>query len=472
MRNKIIYVFLFTQTVLFSQSSLINVKQLHQSGATTGQILKWDGTSWIPETPSGSTITGSDGIEVVGSDVRLGNNTSVTGTVGQFTQHRSIPLNNKGLYVGDATATGLFAVDGLTDKVGIGTDAPTRTLHVEATNTHPYVATIQKNGFSGNTFLMINSGNAASNFSGIEFQSGSATRSYFESSNAFTNFKTDNANPLNIGTFATNTATSGNYSILSVSRSGQTEAFAPSSGNASLSILDITPQIMQTGTASGITRGIRVHYDETAMTAPDFRAIEITGLGSGYGFRCDGTNVKHTLTGRLGLGTGSQLPTEALDVFEGARFRAAIKDVNNSAGTTGQVLSSTGTAVDWVNVASSYLINKEVTVIAMPSTSGIIDNGFVRVPSELSGWDLVKVDYGFLDVPTSGTDYVIRTNMNSGGATSTGVTIQASQVGFESETLSTGFTNLATGDLLRTEVVTAGTCIPTGLVVTYTFKKP
>ncbi len=28
------------------------VQQLHQSGATTGQVATWDGTTWVPQTPS------------------------------------------------------------------------------------------------------------------------------------------------------------------------------------------------------------------------------------------------------------------------------------------------------------------------------------------------------------------------------------------------------------------------------------
>lgn len=58
-----------------------------------------------------------------------------------------------------------------------------------------------------------------------------------------------------------------------------TENFAPTSGTAVYSILELTPTINQTGGANGITRGIYVNPTLTA--AADFRAIE-TSNTTGY----------------------------------------------------------------------------------------------------------------------------------------------------------------------------------------------
>lgn len=119
--------------------------------------------------------------------------------------------------------------------------------------------------------------------------------------------------------------------------------------------------------------------------------------------------------------------------------------------------------------AETQILSKEVTVVTLPNTSGLVDNGFLRVPTSLSGWRLRRVDYGFISVPTSGTDYVIQLNLNNGASTGGQITIQASQTAFEGADLPASFQNLTTGDLIRLEVVTAGTAIPVGLTMQMTF---
>ena len=57
----------------------------------------------------------------------------------------------------------------------------------------------------------------------------------------------------------------------------------------------------------------------------------------------DGTNV--------GIGTNS--PTQKLDVSGNARITGALYDSNNSAGTSGQILSSTATGTDWIDAPAT-----------------------------------------------------------------------------------------------------------------------
>ena len=59
-------------------------------------------------------------------------------------------------------------------------------------------------------------------------------------------------------------------------------------------------------------------------------------------------------TGNVGLGTTT--PTQKLDVNGSAHIDEFIFDENNESGVAGQVLSSTATGIDWVDAASSNLI--------------------------------------------------------------------------------------------------------------------
>jgi len=59
-------------------------------------------------------------------------------------------------------------------------------------------------------------------------------------------------------------------------------------------------------------------------------------------------------SGDVGIGTNS--PSQKLDVNGALRLRGALYDGNNQAGSSGQVLSSTATGIDWIDAAPSNAI--------------------------------------------------------------------------------------------------------------------
>jgi len=72
----------------------------------------------------------------------------------------------------------------------------------------------------------------------------------------------------------------------------------------------------------------------------------------GIKFSTDGgttTDVFIQDGGNVGIGTTS--PSQKLHIDGSARITGAIYDSNNAAGTSGQVLSSTGTGTDWVSLS-------------------------------------------------------------------------------------------------------------------------
>ncbi len=101
-----------------------------------------------------------------------------------------------------------------------------------------------------------------------------------------------------IGNAFSSSVTSGNYDILRV----YDNAFNPTSGNSQLSGININPIINQTGTATGITRGLYVN--PTLTSAVDFRGVEIANA-SGFGLYQSGASAKNYLAGNLGIGTTS-----------------------------------------------------------------------------------------------------------------------------------------------------------------------
>ena len=72
--------------------------------------------------------------------------------------------------------------------------------------------------------------------------------------------------------------------------------------------------------------------------------------------------------GNVGIGTTS--PSAKLEVVGNARITGAIYDSNNEAGTSGQVLSSTGTGTDWINNTNIYSSDGTLTANRTITSTG------------------------------------------------------------------------------------------------------
>lgn len=67
------------------------------------------------------------------------------------------------------------------------------------------------------------------------------------------------------------------------------------------------------------------------------------------------SNTVLEVTGKVGIGTANA--TTNLDVNGGIRVRGSLYDNTNSSGNVGQILISTGTGVDWIDISSTGVIN-------------------------------------------------------------------------------------------------------------------
>ena len=120
----------------------------------------------------------------------------------------------------------------------------------------------------------------------------------------------------------------------------------------------------------------------------------------------DGPNSQLEIpNGNVGIGTAT--PTQPLDVDGAVRFQHALYDLNNSVGTSGQILSTTTTGVDWIdapatgaNTALSNLSGVAINTSLLPGTDSAIDLGSATGPKR---WRDIYSKTLKLDGSTSGT---------------------------------------------------------------------
>ena len=185
------------------------------------------------------------------------------------------------------------------------------------------------------------------------------------------------------------------------------------------------------------------------------------------------------ITGIGSVGIYTSVPTQALDVAGGVRFRERLLDVNNTSGSTGQILASIGTGILWTSVVSIGLVTAFgglTNYVAKfgnsnsLTTSSIIDNGSVitmGVGMSVSGFSSSFGFYGpgtnltNLNASTLATGTVpsARVSGTYSGITSVGNLTNLNVIGIASATGYTGdganLTNLNATNLASGTVPTA-----------------
>lgn len=140
--------------------------------------------------------------------------------------------------------------------------------------------------------------------------------------------------------------------------------FNPSSGAATYSDIEIQTTLNQSGTASGVSRGV---YIVPTLTNPvDYRAVEIAGSATTmWGIYQSGSATRNSFAGKTSLGT-SAAPTEVLEITGNAKHTGQYWSVRNAL-TDGATI-----ALDWNNgnVQSVTLGGNRTFTFANPKDGG------------------------------------------------------------------------------------------------------
>ena len=244
-------------------------------------------------------------------------------------------------------------------NVGIGTTAPTSKLHIEEPTTVSGSAgiNVQKTGVtSGNSYGVIaqTTGAGVTNYGGF-FTASGATNNYGLVVSAG-----------NVGIWNTAPA----YQLHVGTSSGEISIGGTPTGNGSGRLKFIN---------SNSVTNWQISTNDSISSAFEIMPSTVPG---GSTFTTPAMLISNV--GNVGIGTSS--PAYPLDVNGSAKM-TTIRDNTNSVGTSGQVLSSTGSALSWTTpsappVSTGYAVLRETKSVGVDSS--VVFSGSTKVVRQLN----------------------------------------------------------------------------------------
>lgn len=209
--------------------------------------------------------------------------------------------------------------------------------------------------------------------------------------------------------------TSGNYDQVRI----MTNNFNPASGSSQFNYLAIQGgAITQTGTASGITRGILIN--PTLTSAVDFRGIEIANA-SGKGLWQTGSSVPNYFAGNVGIGSSGTAGTvEKFRVNTPTTVDNTAATILSSGATTSKALVVQGVASQSANLQEwqdsttatlAYVSNVGRLKVASGGSAGLLVGTTAGLTTSADGGNLninnsSVGQYIFINPSSTGTIYL------------------------------------------------------------------
>jgi hypothetical protein len=269
-----------------------------------------------------------------------------------------------------------------TEEWGIGTDNPAQALHVvgNAKVTGAYYDSNNSPGTAGQVL--------SSTVTGTDWvAAGGGGTSYWTA----TGNDIYNNNSANVGIGISQAAAA----KLEVTGTGTTTFPIVRLTNASSDLFNHTLEVLAPNLAVDETNALIIGQRVTAKNAGYLGYLFSSAASNDnvLTFGHIGATNLMALTGDGKLGIGNVGPSQALHVTGNARVTGAFYDSNNSAGSSGQVLSSTATGTDWVaagstvytpdvfEITTNQSITSQGTLLSMSGTQIIDGSTGATIPS-------------------------------------------------------------------------------------------
>ena len=170
--------------------------------------------------------------------------------------------------------------------------------------------------------------------------------------------------------------------------------------------------------------GFKLTVAAASATDSDILLAGMTGVSNGFTVRRVSSSFVYSMIDG-GLGINNAAPTQALHVTGNARVTGAFIDSGNSAGTSGQILSSTATGTSWIAASSGSVTSVDLTAGTGISVSGgpITTSGSITVTNTAPDQTVALTGAGTTTISGTYPSFTITSNdQYVGTVTSVGLT--------------------------------------------------